>query len=299
MKTYNINDWTWGFELELSDVPKNFPLDPALGKWEQSECDIVNTLAPYRGICADPLGINPPVGGEINVNPTKSPVHQVMRIGDIVRGFVEAGYNPNVSPTAHNHIHVHIPGLREDPVALKRLTKYIKENQADVIEYVYGFYEHPEMKACPKGKTYLKHDGGRPIPDWKCDNIIKNTTDFDSFIAQHCAGKDGVSMGRPVRHAINMYCMKHTQTIEFRCFRGSLSAKEIMDCFNFVGDFMKNALAESNQKSVKDILFNSDYTYTFPKMQWDLELMQGWVKTKHDPDTVKGLKKNREFLDAT
>jgi hypothetical protein len=291
---YNSKDWTWGFELELGDVPKDFPVDPKLGKWESAECDILNTLPPYRGVCADPLGIDPPVGGEINVNPTATKEEQVSRIMKILADFKVEGYTPTISPTSHSHIHVYIPGLKDDIDALKRLMKYIKDNQHTMIDSVYGFYEHPEMKACSKAKTYLKLDGGRTMPDWQCDNIINNTTDFESFIFQHQAGKDGVSRGRPIRYGINTYCMKQVGTIEFRCFRGSLSAQELMHSFDFVEKFLTNAL--NGGEDVRDILFSKDWN--FPKMQWDLELMQGWVKTKKDPEKVKGLKKNRELLDA-
>ncbi|MFZ9046889.1 MAG: hypothetical protein ACO2ZZ_13605 [Cyclobacteriaceae bacterium] len=294
---YNSKDFTWGFELELSDVPKDFPVNPALGKWESAECDILNTLPPYRGICADPLGIDPPVGGEINVNPTKTKEEQVSRIMRIVSDIKIEGYTPNISPTAHSHIHVFVPGLKDDPEGLKRLMGYIKDNQHAMIDAVYGFYEHPEMKNCPKAKTYLKLDGGRTMPDWQIDNIIKNTTDFDSFILQHQTGKDAVSRGRPIRYGINTYCMKQVGTIEFRCFRGTLHAQQLMHSFDFVNRFMEEALCNPEPVSVRDIL--NERQWNFPKMQWDLELMQGWVKTKKDPEKIKGLKKNRELLDAS
>jgi hypothetical protein len=59
-----------------------------------------------------------------------------------------------------------------------------------------------------------------------CDNINELATDFNHFIKLHAAGKDGVSMGRPFRYAINTYCMKHTGTIEFRCFRSTINLDE-------------------------------------------------------------------------
>ena len=81
---YTENDLTWGFELELSNVPKSFEIPERLGKWEYCECDIVNTKGEFANVCADPLGINPPVGGEINTKPTNTKDEQVDRMNPTV-----------------------------------------------------------------------------------------------------------------------------------------------------------------------------------------------------------------------
>ena len=100
---------------------------------------------------------------------------------------------------------------------------------------------------------YLKYDGGRRMPDYMIDNIINLSTDFNTFIKQHCTGKDGVSMGRPFRYAINTYSLKHTKTIEFRFFRASVDKNEMHDMFLFVENFnprqWKSYLATKYDKS--------------------------------------------------
>ena len=163
----------------------------------------------------------------------------------------------------------------------------IKANQDDTIENLYGFYDHPEMKRLG-AKMYLKFDGGRPMPDYMCDNIINMATDFDHFIKLHAAGKDGMSMGRPFRYAINTYCMKHTGTIEFRCFRSSTDRKHIEDSFRFAEKFISAALNDG--PSVKEIL--AEYDYTFPPFVWSGPEYKGWSETKYGKE--RGEKK-REF----
>src|SRR5262245_49704664 len=116
--------FTWGCELELGDVRKDLVVPPNLGSWEYAETDIVNQRPPYRFVAADPLGKDPPVGGEINLTPTKVAQAQVEKIVRLLTFFRQAGQEPTVSPCVMEfHIHVHVPGLRDDIAALKRLTK--------------------------------------------------------------------------------------------------------------------------------------------------------------------------------
>lgn len=277
LKQYPLDKFTYGMEIEWGDVPRSAVIPSDLGTWEYSERDIINLRDPYKYVCADPLGETPPFGGEINTKPSKTWEEQVDRYFELYKFFEDMGHPPTVGVTAHTHIHCRVPGLRDDIDALKRLTKYIKENQAAAIDHVYGFFEHNQMKGAKGAKMYLKFDGGRPMPDYMSDNIINLATDFDSFIKMHAAGKDGVSMGRPFRFAINMYALKHIDTVEFRLFRGTLDKTELESCFRFVQDFLDAALNDG--PSVLELISNNNYT--FPPMQWDLAQFIGWEKTKH------------------
>lgn len=289
---FDKSTFTYGYEMEVSDVPKSIVLPEHLGKWEYSECDIVNTKPPYRGICADPAGINPPVGGEINTVPTRGWQAQVDKIREIVDLFTEQGYPPVAGFTAHNHMHIHVPGLMESPEGLRKLMLYIKDNQRDFIEAAYNYYETSEMRAIPEAKNYLKLDGGRLMPDWRCQKIADRTTDFDSFILHHYTAQHHDGTGRPIRTGINTYCMKHTRTIEFRCFRASFEVKHLEDSFRFIELFIDAALSDG--PSVRDILFENKFE--FPPMTFDAELARGWLATKHKTGDTSG--KNREFINV-
>ena len=289
---YNKETFTYGAEIEWGDIDRTMNIPSHLGNWEHAETDIVNIHPPYRYIACDPLGLEPPMGGEINTKPTKTWQEQVDRVVEIYDMFVTAGDNPSASCVNHGHIHVFVPGLKDDVAALKRLISYIKANQTDTIEACYQFHETSEMKQVPGAKMYLKFDGGREMPDYMCDNIINLATDFNHFIKLHAAGKDGVSMGRPFRYAINMYCMKHTGTIEFRLFRHSFDRRELEDSFKFVEMFIDAAL--NNGSPVEDIL--ASYDFKFPQMSYDHQLWLSYEKTKYDKS--RGEKK-REFHEAT
>lgn len=291
--SYDPSTFTWGYELEFGDIARSVVIPEHLGKWEYAETDIVNLTPPYRGLACDPLGLEPPVGGEINVMPTKTWQDQVCRISEIIELFRALGQEPTASCVNHGHLHVFVPGLKNDMMALKRLIAYIRENQHILIDRCYQYRLHQDMSMAKTAKTYLKFDGGRPMPDYMCQNIITLANNFDDFIRLHAAGKDGVSMGRPFRYAVNTYCMKHTGTIEFRCFRSSTKLEEIADQFRFVELFMHAAL--NGGPDVLEILLQHG-PFKFPEFNYDHEMYLGWEKTKWDKERGK---KAREYVDVT
>ena len=285
---YDKEKFTFGYEIEWGDIDRTLEIPEHLGAWEYAETDIVNIHEPYRFVACDPLGTEPPVGGEVNTKPTATWEEQVDRIMELHDLFVANGDQPSASVVNHGHLHVYVPGLKDDVESLKKLIAYIQKNQTDTIEACYQFRDKNEMKLLKGAKMYLKLDGGREMPDYMCENIINLTTDFDHFIKLHAAGKDGVSMGRPFRYAINTYCMKHTGTIEFRCFRSTTDRKQIEDQFKFAVAFIDAALNDG--PSVEQIL--DEYDYDFPPFVWNPGEYKGWVNSKYDKS--RGNKK-REF----
>jgi len=292
MKAYPAESYTWGCELEIGDVPKKHPIPKHLGSWEYSETDVLNLRPPYRGIAADPNGISPPVGGEVNMRPSLTWRDQVDRIQELLADFRSAGHDPTTSFVSHTHVHVHVPGLVDDIDALHRLTRYVQQNQSDIVSGAGQYQDHPDISKGKGAKQYFKYDGGRQIPDWMAENLLK-TSNFKDFITMHCMGKDGVSRGRPLRYAINMYCLKHTKTIEMRFFRASLERSHLESCFEFTEAFVNAAL--NNGPSAKEILASKDWD--FPPFDFDLALWKSHQDTKHKSGGPKG--KNRAFWIAS
>tara|TARA_R110000824_G_scaffold110918_4_gene259131 strand:- start:6433 stop:7305 length:873 start_codon:yes stop_codon:yes gene_type:complete len=288
---YKTDDFTYGMEIEWGDVPRTIAIPNYFGQWEYSERDIINLVEPYKNVCADPLGIEPKFGGEINTTPTRTWHEQVVRYFQLEDYFKKLSYQPTVSATCHTHIHCRVPFLKDDIKSLKKLIGYIKENQHTAIQCAYGFHELEEMSLVKGAKRYLKWDGGRPMPDYMCNNIMELSHDFDSFIKLHAAGKDGVSMGRPFRYAINTYCLKHLDTIEFRLFRGTLVQSQLESCFRFVHDFINAALNDGD--SVADLILKNNYN--FPPMIWSRSQLEGWKQTKYDD---KRGKKVRTYVEV-
>ena len=290
--SYNKEDFTWGYEIEWGDIDRRLDVPENLGKWEYSETDVINMNEPYKYVACDPQGIEPPFGGEINTVPSNTWEEQVDIIMGIKKFFVSNGNSPTASSISHGHIHCFVPGLKDDVESLKKLIAYIEKNQSMTVQSVGGFTDYADMKKHKGAKMYLKQDGGRQMPEYMSQNIINLATDFDSFIKLHAAGKDGVSMGRPFRYAINTYCMKHTGTIGFRCFRSSVNKEEIEAQFKFVEAFIDSALNDG--PSVAELLRSTDYK--FAPFIWDPYAWDGYLKTKYDKSRGK---KVREYVEIT
>lgn len=306
MNYYDPKTFTYGFEIEWGDIDRKLEIPAHLGSWEYCETDIVNIREPYRGLGSDPKGINPPVGGEINTIPTKTWEHQVNNIMQLKDLFDAHGTSPTAACVNHGHLHIHVPGLIEDIDALKRLMRYIKNNQHIVMNRVYQFSETQSMKYSKTAKTYLKHDGGRIAADWLLENLATLPVDFEDWLRIHCCGKDAKTRSRPFRYGIHTYALKNSKTIEFRCFRSSIIRKEIEDSFKFATAFIDAAL--NNGPDVEDILLA--YDYEFPPFDYDHEMYMGWENTKVertdrnlDNETAEKLGlnilgKQRKFLEA-
>tara|TARA_Y100000114_G_scaffold24822_1_gene20556 strand:+ start:8907 stop:9782 length:876 start_codon:yes stop_codon:yes gene_type:complete len=287
---YDKKDFTWGYEIEWGDIDRRISIPESLGKWEYAETDIVNIQEPHKYKACDPLGLDPCMGGEINTKPTLTWAEQVNNIMELHELFVQSGNTPSASCVNHGHLHVHIPNLIEDIEGLKKLIKYIGINQELTINALYNFYDAGlPMKKSKGAKMYLKYDGGRPMPPYMIKNILTRAHSFEDFIKLHAAGKDGVSIGRPFRYAINTYCLKHTKTIEFRCFRSSVKEKEIADQFKFVELFIEAALNDG--PNVFEIL--QSYDFSFPPFVWNYAEYNGWINSKYDKSRGK---KAREFI---
>jgi len=306
MKKYDRNTFTYGFEIEWGDIDRNMPIPPELGAWEYCETDIINLREPYRGLGSDPKGINPPVGGEINMKPTKTMEEQVDNIMKIHDLFVAHGTPPTAGCVNHGHLHIHVPGLIEDIDALKRLSLYLRDNQHMTIDRCYQFRVMPNMEMTKTAKTYLKHDGGRIMPDWLATNLGTVPVDFEDWIRVHCCGKDAKTQSRPFRYGIHTYALKNSKTIEFRCFRSSVNRQEIMDSFRFAADWIDAAL--NNGPDVQELFLTNDYK--FPPFEYDHEMYLAWENTKYertdrnlDDETAEKLGlnklgKSRKFLEV-
>jgi hypothetical protein len=271
--------FTYGHELEMGDVPRDLHPPAEWGAWEYSETCSINRREPYALRASDPQGIDPPVGGEINTIPTRGWEAQVDRVMNIIEFYREAGHPPTISCVNDAHIHVRVPGLRDSIAGLKRLVRYIKVNQRVVIDRVHAFEKHPSMTKIKTATSYLKLGGGTPMPEWMADNIEEKAQSFEDVIALHCRGKSGDLSARPnmpLRFAINLYCLKHIDTIEFRIYRATLDRRELESCYAFTEAFLDAAL--NGGPSAEQILNSREWD--FPKLVWEPSLFKAWVDTK-------------------
>lgn len=281
-----MTKFSYGFELELSDIDRRVDIPTHLGEWEgekvngyyqSAELDIVNTVPPYIGVAPDPLNEFCTVGGEINVSPTTSIEGQLARVVEIFNLFPIY----NISHVNHFHIHVFIPNLREDLTLLKRFTKYVIKNQEHLVEctYLQDFYISENISN--ESRVYLKSDGGRYINPIIIDDIDKcnNTDELLELFKTPSVYKDNgkIVQHSSIRTAVNLSQLISGKTVEFRCFRASTNLKEIVSELILVKRFCEEALKE-NPKHIHEIL--SEELLTFAPLNYNHMLQLGWEKTK-------------------
>lgn len=267
---------TFGVELEWGDIDRRIRIPEELGDWDYCECDVVNTRHPYRGFAADPLGLRPPVGGEIKTVPATTPAALARVVAELRSIFEKAGCPPSVTCVAETHVHAKVPGLVESADALRKVARYVYAQQEDLFAATWKFEDDPRMSKFLR--KFFKFDGARLMPDYMAANLLL-VRDFEDFLAQFRKSRDGKTV-RPVRYGVNLYCMKHIGTIEFRHFRATADPAEVADCVLFVRRFLEEALGD--QKSVAQILSEQDWK--FPPFVYDNELAHGWERSRWGKD---------------
>lgn len=299
---------TWGCELEWSDVDRRIDIPKDLGSWEGprmagynmgSELDIVNTQGRWRGIATDPLCITCPVGGEIHTVPSYSIESQFFRILRLMNIFPKLG----VACPNHFHIHVRVPGLSTNLDMLKNFFKYLKKNEESLIRCTCGYGED-EVKRISDSripddfKQYFFVGDAKHISAELYEAIEQAESLEEAFVDLQtikCVEWNPVTgkVGEPVnshRTAVNMFNLTKGDTIEFRCFRASLNPVEIWSCLAFARAFVENAVAGEAGVTVSEILAQG--WYQFPELNFDEELAEGWVNTRHKKGRCGPFKKS-------
>ncbi len=130
--TFDIKQWTYGVELEYGNCDRKIKDLPDGAKWNSLD----NTCVSSTGIANDPQGKLYEFGGEINTRPTKTADEQVEHIAKVNKFLKDNGPAPIVNYRSNLHIHIRVPGLKDDLKALKKLLTYIHTFQEQAFAIV-------------------------------------------------------------------------------------------------------------------------------------------------------------------
>lgn len=298
MKTFSIDEFTYGVELEYGNCSRDSILSDG-ASWNSLD----NTCVSSTGIANDPQGKLYKFGGEINTKPTKSIEEQVEHIKNINKSLSEQGPSPIVNYRSNLHIHIRVPGLKDDLESLKRLLRYVDTYQQqafDIVEYIptpdpkfiSGERYQWEMKRAKRRK--ISHQN--KVPKNRVEAMLNSTNTVDFF--ENHAYKD--EKGRPAwfrmpRAGINLrQIFETTNTIEFRHFPGTLDSNEMYSCINWCKLFL-NAALNDNDITPRDI--SNEYNFTFPVFQpYEFETEQVYQATNFDKNNRGTVKSNLEAL---
>jgi hypothetical protein len=249
-----------------------------------------NTCVSSTGIANDPTGKLYRWGGEINTRPTNTIAEQIQH----VRLINESLKTQIVNYRSNLHIHIRVPGLRDDLEYCKKLLRYIDRYQQqafDIVETIpvpnpnvlSGERYEWELKRMKRRKKSHQHK----LPPARVKAMLESSTTKE-FYENH-AHKD--AKGNPAwfqcpRAGINIRQMwEETNTIEFRHFPGTTNLQELESCISWSRDFLAAAL---DDKDLSPREISQCNKYTFPDFEpYEFETEQLYQYTNFDKNTRK------------
>lgn len=286
MRLFDKTEWSNGVELEYGNCSTKCDL-PEGAKWNTLD----NTVVSSTGIANDPKGELYVYGGEINTKPCFTIDDQILHIEEINRALCPA---PLVNYRSNLHIHIRVPGLKDDLDSLKKLLRYVDRYQEQAFEIVEQIPVPDRNTLAPevyewalKRMKRRKKSHQHKLPAKRIEAMLNATTPQE-FYEEH-AHRD--AKGQPAwfqcpRAGINLRQMfEETNTIEFRHFPGTLNMDEMRSCIQWCYDFLDAALNHEDRSPLE--VFN-DGNYTFPKFEeYEYETEQIYQWTNHDKNSRK------------
>lgn len=299
MSSFDINNWSYGVELEYGNCDRNIKDLPDGAKWNSLD----NTCVSSTGIANDPQGKLYAFGGEINTRPTFSVDEQVEHIAKVNKFLRDNGPAPIVNYRSNLHIHIRVPGLHTNLPALKKLLTYIHTFQEQAFAIVENIPVPDRNTLAPLEYTWAKKRYDRrltshqhKLPFKRVEAMLAATTPTE-FWHEH-AHKD--AKGNPAwfqcpRAGINLrQLFEETNTIEFRHFPGTLKANEMRSAINWCRDFLDLALHHDDLAPATLLDKNK---YTFPQFeQYEFETEQVYQYTNFDKNSRKVVKDRLDEL---
>ena len=293
-----LGKFTYGVELEWSDVDRRVELPKHCGVWDKDDATLVNS----DGRANDPTLKKNFYGGEINTRPTDTIEEQ----GAIVQELKDL-LDPVSYYRANLHVHVGVEGLNQDLDLLKQVFQYARDNE----EFVYNemlFREVPTAEQFPdKDDLKLALNFNRQqnywakqrVPENRAQDVL-NSTDPRNFY--DCFFQYNEKLGRRLYHigicraGINVRALFKYNTVEFRVFPGTTDPEQVMEALRFADEFIKAALFNPT-RTAREIYESREWN--FPKWQeFRPELERGFLATKHKymdyPDPNESYRRKKE-----
>jgi hypothetical protein len=270
-------DFTFGAEHEWADWPIDAKLPEGCAHNKKD-----HTVANSNGIANDPTGRHYKFGGEINTRPTDTISEQVQVMRDLLRAIPAAKVNYRSSL----HVHIGVPGLREDLYALKQVQQYIHLHMPKVFDVIARLPR-------PSAQDYTGAALAGATQRWKRCLVSHRTlltpkrlahqleaSTCDEFFRREVPSKDG----RPLWHlqaraCVNLRQLLDTGTIEFRHFPGTTDPAAFEACLQWCERFLRAAM----ENAPIEPLFAWARGQSFPAFPpYDHEIDVRFRATAHD-----------------
>ncbi len=239
MIAVGTDGWSYGAEHELADWDiRDFGRLPNDYGRDKRDITIVNS----NGLANDPTGRLHPFGGEINTPPTPTPEGQVECLQKILRLLPEAEINYR----SNLHIHVRIPGLKDDLRALKSLHCFIHLWMPEIFPLI----EPLDRPVQALVQTDDEYKGA--CKRWRRCRVSHHTLLTPSRLARQLQAaeiddffrlevpwsKTGPMWHLQPRLCVSIRQLLQTDTIEFRHFPGTREAGRLLTAVEWCRDFL-------------------------------------------------------------
>lgn len=290
---FSVKDWSYGVELEYGDCYRFGEL-PEGASWNDKD----NTVVSSNGIANDPSGKLYSFGGEINTKPTDTISEQIEHIKDINKSLkprFAINYRSNL------HIHIRVPGLKDDLEAVKKLLRYVDTYQQeafDIVEYIPkpdpNTMTEKEYKGALKRYKRRQKSHQYKMPENRVNAMLAATTTQEFFEEHAPLTEKGRMWYFAPRAGINLRQLwEETNTIEFRHFPGTSNLNEMNSCIRWCEDFLNAAL---NKEDVRPMDLK-DNGYEFPKFQtYNFKMEEIYQWTNFDKNSRGVVEKRLEAL---
>ena len=234
---------TYGCELEMGDVDTHVIL-PDGNTWCYKDGSICNS----NGTANDPKKKLNRYGSEIQVKPASSP-EELLRT---VKGLYGLLPRKDFNFTTNLHVHIRVPGLKDNLPALKRLAEYLRKNDSAMFNLIdpipqplredYDCLEAWNGALRRFKRRQRSHHYG--VSDAVYLAMMKARTPQEFYEAHALLSHNGKRQWHlVVRAGVNLkqlWC--DTETIEFRCFTMSLGMDKMLSAFRWPGLLLEAAL---------------------------------------------------------
>lgn len=229
--------WTYGAEHELADWDSHAAM-PTGGFQRAPDHTVVNS----NGVAAQPNNSVYRWGGEINTPPTEDPAGQARWLQIIKTHY--AVHAPRVNHRSNLHVHVRVPGLKDNLRLLKQMQRYIHEHLPGMLPLVQEIPPGTTPAECKRAKR-RKVSHQTFLTESRLAHQLKAITLKDFFEREVPRSKAGAVMwhAQP-RVCVNLRQLLQTNTVEFRHFAGTLDEGELLTCVNWCRDFLLAAFTD-------------------------------------------------------
>lgn len=280
-----MENWTYGAEHELGDwdTKKGLPE----GFLRANDWTLVNS----NTIAVQPNPKDYPLGGEINTPPTETIQEQL----DCLNTFLKLHPDTVVNHRSNLHIHIRVPGLKNNLKSLKKIQVTIHGDFRELVK---------RLEPIPKGLTEAerKREKRRRVShqtfltSQRLKKQLSAETVEDFFRLEVPQTK---KTGEPMWHAqprvcVNLRQLLQTDTIEFRHFPGTLDLRELESCFKWCRDFL---ICSLRGYSILSLFGNNEWRIPrFPKFIEGVEI--GYQATaSHNGLKKYEIQKNIELIE--